>query len=154
MIVRLATVNDIPELVRLRTLFYAALGRDTNLSAQWREATEQAFTDRLSSDGAMAVFVIDGNAGLAACAVGSVDRRLPGPETTNGLWGHVSGVVTDPDYRRRGYARLLMTALLDWFQARGIRRVELRASAQAEQLYRELGFADRRDTALTWMAGD
>src|SRR4051812_25076408 len=87
----------------------------------WQEPAARAFTERLK-DGTMQVFVIDGEGGLAACAVGLVDRRLPGPGTPNGLWGHISGVVTDPACRRRGYARALTVALLDWFQTNEIRR--------------------------------
>src|ERR1051325_9409014 len=114
MIVRVATERDVAELVRLRELMFVAMGDGDGLSEECRQACVRAFEERLA-DGTMRVFVVDGDGKLAACAVGLADRRLPGPGATlNGLWGHVSGVVTDPDYRRRGYARLLVTALLDW----------------------------------------
>jgi len=151
MVVRVATDQDVAELVRLRELLFVSMGRGADLSPEWRLACARTFEERLA-DGTLRAFVVDGDAGLAACAVGLVDRRLPGPGTVNGLWGHVSGVVTDPGYRRRGYARLLTVALLDWFQERGIKRVELHATKEAEPLYRELGFAERKDPALTWLA--
>ncbi len=143
---RPATLDDVPELVRLRALMFASMGRTAD---GWQDAAARDITDRLK-DGTMQVFVIDGEPGLAACAIGVVDRRVPGPSTPNGLWGHISGVATDPAYRRRGYARLLTQALLDWFQANGVRRVELHATPVAEPLYRDLGFAEQPYTALTW----
>jgi hypothetical protein len=41
-----------------------------------------------------------------------------------------------------------MTALLEWFQTQGVRKVDLRASADAEPLYRSLGFARTSDPAM------
>jgi GNAT superfamily N-acetyltransferase len=34
------------------------------------------------------------------------------------------GTMTDPGYRRRGYSRTCMQALLGWYQLRGIVRIE------------------------------
>jgi ribosomal protein S18 acetylase RimI-like enzyme len=146
--VRPATADDVPELVRLRGLMFEAMGRSGD---GWRQPAAQAFAERIE-DGTMRVYVIDGDNGLAACAVGLVDRRLPGPGTPNGLWGHISGVVTDPAYRRGGFARLLTEALLTWFADQDIRRVDLHASREAEPLYRALGFFEKPDKALTWLA--
>jgi hypothetical protein len=41
-----------------------------------------------------------------------------------------------------------MIALLGWFRDRGIRRVDLRASAAAESLYHDLGFTRTPDPAM------
>ena len=143
---RPATIDDIPELVRLRALMFASMG---STGDGWQDAAARDIAERLK-DGTMRVYVVDGEPGLAACAIGVVDRRVPGPGTPNGRWGHISGVATDPAYRRRGYARLLTQALLGWFEANGVRRVELHATAAAEPLYRELGFVDQTYQALTW----
>ena len=55
---------------------------------------------------------------------------------------------TDPRYRGRGYARETTVALLDWFAAQGVTRVDLHATPEAEHLYRSLGFAEH-STALS-----
>ena len=86
--------------------------------------------------------------GLAACVVGAVDQRQPGPRDTSGLRGYVYNVATDVAYRRRGFSRACMTALLDWYARRGITAVDLRASADGEPLYASLGFARTRDPAM------
>ncbi|GAB4048356.1 GNAT family N-acetyltransferase [Catellatospora paridis] len=62
-------------------------------------------------------------------------------------------MVTDAAYRRRGFSRACMTAVLDWFAERGVSTVDLRATADGEPLYRELGFAPVSHTALRWAAG-
>ncbi len=65
---------------------------------------------------------------------------------------------TDARYRGRGFARATTEALLDWFAERGVTRVDLHATPDAEHLYRDLGFREhslalsldvsRRATAL------
>ena len=91
---------------------------------------------------------LDGN-GLAASAIGAVDERLPNERNPSGKCGYIYGVCTEGRYRRRGYSRLVVQALLDWYAAQGIPRVELHASEFGEALYRELGFDDSRGAALT-----
>jgi GNAT superfamily N-acetyltransferase len=151
-LVRAATVADISELVRLRALLFAGIA-GTGWGApppgdEWRRACAVALRERLTED-TVKILVIDGDAGLAACGIGTIDRRLPSPYTPSGLIGHVYGVVTDPAYRRRGHSRSIMEGLLDWFAERGIRRVDLTASPDGEPLYRALGFAEHPDPTLS-----
>lgn len=150
-ITRPATQDDIAELVRLRALLFADLGGsyfnplagDTG----WQDALAVVLKDQLAA-GSMRILVVDGGGGLAACAIGSVEQRLPGPHLRNGRVGLVIGVVTDPAHRRRGHSRSLMRGLLDWFREREVTRVDLYASPEGEPLYRSLGFVDHPDPAL------
>ena len=108
----------------------------------WLESGDEAGT---------ACFVIDaldGN-GLAASAIGAIDERLPSHRNPSGRSGYIYGVCTDDRYRRRGYSRLVLQALIDWYAELGIPRIELHASEFGEALYRELGFEDSRGAALT-----
>ena len=86
---------------------------------------------------------------LASCAVGVIDRRLPSAYNPIGLSGYVLSVATDPRYRRRGYARAVVQATLEWFESCGIQRVELHASTDAEAMYRSMGFLEPHGLALT-----
>src|SRR5438477_11966920 len=52
----------------------------------------------------------------------------------------VLNVYTDPLYRRRGNARLLMEAMIDWCKHEGFARVNLHASDSSRHLYESLGF--------------
>jgi ribosomal protein S18 acetylase RimI-like enzyme len=152
--IRDATETDIPELVRLRGMLFDSLGR-TSWGAPpagdgWRAAcAEELRRELVSQPGTMKVLVIDGDGGLACCGIGVFDRRLPSPYNPVGLVGHVFGVVTDPAYRGRGHARAIMAGLLGWFDERGIRRVDLNASPEAQSLYRGLGFADHPGPMLS-----
>ncbi|WP_342668304.1 GNAT family N-acetyltransferase [Actinoplanes subtropicus] len=115
----------------------------------WRAPARTTLVARLASP-TLAAFVVDrpDGTGLAACAVGTIEHRLGAPGDPEGRTGYVFSVATDPDMRRRGYSRQCMTALLAWFRAQGVRKVDLRASAEAEPLYRSLGFGRTADPAM------
>ncbi len=87
--------------------------------------------------------------GLAACVIGSYSDRLPSQRNPHGTAGYVYGVSTEPRWQRRGYSRAAMVALLEWFDQRGVVRIDLHASEFGEGLYRKLGFAEASGAALT-----
>lgn len=145
--VRRATPEDAGEIVRLRTIMLDSLSRGDDRG--WQPYAAEVLRRRLADPGGdFAVFVVDrpdgptgGARPLAACATGTVEHRLPGPGNPLGLVGHVFNVATDPEVRRRGHARACMTALLAWYRERGVRKIDLHASEDAEPLYASLGFA-------------
>ena len=51
-------------------------------------------------------------------------------------------VATEPDWRRRGLARAVMSELLAWYAQRNVTSIELHATVEAEPLYRSLGFSE------------
>lgn len=151
-LVRMATLADLTEVLRLRDLMHS--GFDTPPAedkADWREPARAMLTERLSADRPdIGVFVIDADepGTLASCAVGLLQQRNPGPRDPTGLTGYVSNVCTDVRYRRRGCSRACMVALLDWFRDRGAGRADLRSSAQAEPMYTALGFRRTDDPSM------
>jgi GNAT superfamily N-acetyltransferase len=144
---RAATVADIPEIVRLAGVMFAAMGVEAE-DPGWTLDGAEIVEDRLGDD--LAVFVVDhpSGSGLAASAAGTVASRLPGPLNPAGRCGYVQWVATDPELRSEGRGRAVMTALLGWFDANGVDVVELHATPYGEALYRSLGFDDRGPVAL------
>ncbi|MCU1484555.1 MAG: acetyltransferase [Actinomycetia bacterium] len=150
--IRYATVDDVPELVRLREVMWASMGLPMAEDG-WRERCIAVVEGWLQAGEAVAAVVErpDGP-GLVACGVGSVDQRLPGSANPTGRYGYIANMVTEPDFRGRGLAGELLRLLLDWFTARGIKAVDLHASAQGEPIYRAHGFTENHQPALRWRA--
>lgn len=153
--IRAAVPDDAPELVRLRQLMFDAMGLGgPDAPIAWRAEAERMLRKKLADpDSGLIVFVAadpsdPGSGRLAACAVGTVAERLPNPVALRNLVGHVSNVCTDPEERRRGYARACLKALLDWFDQQGVQRVDLNATAEGQGLYLSLGFAEPHWPAL------
>ncbi|GLW32703.1 hypothetical protein Areg01_56410 [Actinoplanes regularis] len=148
--IRPASPADAAELIRLRAIMLGDF-RFPEWNDDWREPARRTLSDLLARpEPTLAAFVADrpDGAGLAACAVGSIEQRLGGPSYPDGRVGYVFNVVTDPDMRRRGYSRECVTALIEWFRKHGVRAVDLRASADGEPLYRSLGFRRVTEPAM------
>jgi ribosomal protein S18 acetylase RimI-like enzyme len=127
----IATVADIPGLTALR------------IQQEWWERGERLMRPLLAWDGAH-MFTI---------RAGALDVPLDEQTTPTtpiavvgaiaaGATGVIGNVVVRADYQRRGLARRLMRAALDWQRERGVRTSWLDATVDGRSLYRGVGFAD------------
>lgn len=139
--VRQAVEYDLVELVRLQALLSEDPGEE------WLDALAVVLKEQVAAD-AVRVLVVDGDDGLAACGIGAIEQRLPGPDTTDGRVGQILAVVTDPAHP--GHGRAVLHGLLDWFRRQEVFRVDVFAAAEDELLCREAGFVRRREAALSW----
>ncbi|MFJ5727984.1 GNAT family N-acetyltransferase [Streptomyces paradoxus] len=150
-VVRRALPADAEEVLRLRQVMIDAVFA-SDPSIAWHGESLPALRARLAeSDGDFVAFVVDHPerpGALASLVAGTIDYRIGKPGDPHGMVGFVFSVATDPDARRRGYARACMTTLLAWFRERGARRVQLTASPEAEPLYVSLGFRPKPDPLL------
>ena len=145
---RAATLDDVPELLRLRRVMWEAMGLPL-ASDGWEERFTEVVSGWLSS-GTGAAYVVDGPVGLVACGIGSIDQRLPGSSNPTGRYGYIANMVTEAEHRGQGLAGQVLRALLDWFTAQGIHAVDLHASKDGEPIYRAHGFAENAQPALRW----
>jgi ribosomal protein S18 acetylase RimI-like enzyme len=144
--------GDAAALTALRGHLHAAMGNDPQAPG-WAQAAEAAFARRLASDPGFAAFAVEDDGALVAGGVGWVVEHLPAPGQLDGRRGHISSMSTHPAHRRRGHARAVATALLGWFRAAGVPRVDLRATPDGLPLYLSLGFREVTGTTLTWVSG-
>ena len=142
-LVRRATPEDAGELLRLRQVMIDSMA-GANTDTGWQSESLATVAARLGDPaGGFAAFVVDHperSGSLAALAVGTVDYRIGRAGNPHGRVGYVFSVATDPDARRRGYARACMAALVDWLREQGVGQIDLTTSADAEPLYASLGF--------------
>ena len=141
-IVRRATVDDIDELMRLRIVLRTSVGDPSPPPGPWEAQTVSDLRERLpETSGDLAVFVVDGPERRLVSAAFGVVHRIPAmPHRPDGRRGWVSDVVTEPDFRRQGFGRAVLSALIEWFASRGVAEVQLNASPAGARLYEGLGF--------------
>ena len=65
---------------------------------------------------------------------------LPHMIGSAGARGNIVNVYTRPEFRRRGIARALVSAMIEWCRENGIDCVILHASAEGRALYESMGF--------------
>lgn len=135
----LATPEQLPLLADFYYAMMSELGMlHDPLAADWREVfSSQHGTAMRRGTGAWYVLGIDGQLVGCACALRDVSEASKMSTARSGI---IIGVYVLPQYRRRGFARALTQACLDWFRANGVRRIRLQASPYARPLYESLGF--------------
>lgn len=82
-----------------------------------------------------------------------VSQVLPRPGIVDGgAQALIVNVYCEPDHRRRGLARALMKAMLDWCKQERIASVTLHASDAGRPLYESLGFVQTNE--MRWQANE
>ena len=148
-IIRPATVSDIPDLVRLRRVMFESMGFDDPADLDAADEAAAAYFARAIPVGEFYGWLAVMSADVAVGSGGVViDRHPPGPNNLSGQIGYIMNLVTIPSYRRRGIARRMMQAMLKWLAERDVDRVTLHATEEGRPLYQELGFVDSNEMRL------
>jgi GNAT superfamily N-acetyltransferase len=146
---RRATPADAESLTRLRGFMHLAMGDE--LSDEWFDSCVVAFRQRLAMEEFVAFLVeVDGVA--VSAGAGWLEEFLPSPYALDHRRGQIASMATDPAHRRQGYARLVFAALMEWFAARDIPRVGLRATDDGLPLYESFGFHTLGGATMAWTA--
>ncbi|HUR50698.1 MAG TPA: GNAT family N-acetyltransferase [Mycobacteriales bacterium] len=144
---RRATVEDAQALTRLRGFMHEAMGDE--LSPEWQARCEGDFRRRIATDTFVA-FLVEDEQTPVACGVGWLEEHLPSPYQLDARRGHISSMSTDPSYRSRGFGRMVLRALMEWFAEREIPRVDLRATPLGQALYESEGFQVLGGATMAW----
>lgn len=99
-------------------------------------------------------YVIREDDTIVSCAFLLIVMKPMSPAFINGKTATVLNVYTLPAYRRRGYARMLMNAMIADAKELNIDVIELKATEDGYDLYRSVGFEDDRSKyhLMKWKA--
>jgi GNAT superfamily N-acetyltransferase len=147
-LIRPATPNDLPEILRHRLGMYEAMGYADASALSSMLSTSKAYLAAALQNGSfrgwMALVeerVIGGGAVLIS----------PWPSHPYDLEcrrATILNIYVDPGFRRRGIARQLMQTMIDWCRKQGFAAVYLHASNDGRPLYESLGFAPTTEMRL------
>jgi GNAT superfamily N-acetyltransferase len=138
---RHAGPEDAAEVIRLAQVMFDSLGIVGD-NVGWREQADARFRQGLA-DGTVAAFVVDAPGArdrIVASGAVSITQRLPTP-MGDGRVAYVQWVATEPEWRRKGLARMVMLEIARWAREQGAGMVDLHASPDGAALYAELGYA-------------
>ena len=137
-----ACTADIDTLVKLRVAY---LTEDNGAIDAHDEETVRRdlpgyYQAHLGKD--LHVYVIRESQSIVSCAFLLVVEKPLSPAFLTGRTGLVLNVYTQPEYRRRGYAKRLMEAMLEDARELNLSVVELQATDDGYTLYLSVGFED------------
>jgi GNAT superfamily N-acetyltransferase len=151
--IRRADAADIPGLLALRRGLFHAMGYEDEASLATMEAACRAYFQTAIPDRSFIGWVAEAQGSLVGTAGLVIHQVPPTARNPSGRVGYVMNMYTLPDWRRRGIARSLLRALLEYLHDEGIVQASLHATDEGRPLYEQAGFADSREMRLWFPSG-
>ena len=147
-LIREATPNDLPEILRHRRGMYQAMGfSDANALSSMVSTSEPYLKTALANGTFRAWLAVLGDGPVAGGAV-LINPWPSHPYDLECRRATILNVYVDPDFRRKGIAHRLMQTMIDWCRKEGFAAVYLHASNDGKPLYERLGFEPTTEMRL------
>lgn len=141
-----ATLDDIDELVRTRTIVLRAankLSEDVDMSEVEQESYAY-YNKALETGEHIAYLVYDGGTFIGAGGV-SFYQVMPTYHNSSGKKAYIMNMYTAPEYRRRGIALHTLDLLVKDAKEQGVLQIALEATDMGRPLYEKYGFVRMKD---------
>jgi len=137
-----ATIQDISALTDLRIAYLkedlgAISDKDIRLI---QTSLPDYYKKHLNKD--LLVYVTRDEDGIVSCAFLLIVEKPMSPSFITGKTGTVLNVYTKLEYRNKGYAKKLMTMVLEDAAAQDVSVIELKSTEDGYSLYKSVGFED------------
>jgi len=146
--IRRAELRDIETLIRFRQELFEANQKSGIESKAIDGATREYLDAKMKKDQFVA-WIAETESEAAACSAVSFYSLPPKPWNLSGRYAYVSSMFTKPEHRKRGLARQLLQAALEYIKAQGVQQVTLHASQWGESLYSSVGFQPTNEMRMT-----
>lgn len=146
---RTATAADLEVILRHRRRMFEDDGFRDAAVLDAVAASSEPFIARGLRDGSYRGWLAENGSGHVVAGGGLVVHPWLGhPSSPQPRRAYVLNVYTEPEYRRRGLARRLMQAIVEWCRQEGFAYVALHASDHGRALYEKLGFKATNEMRL------
>ena len=147
--IRETTLADIPEIVRHRRAMFDDMGMGDAASRGRMEAASHPYLqDAITREQYRGWFAI-APGGQVAGGVGVLLQSTPPRPWEVQTWRpYLLNLYVYPEHRRKGIARLLTQASVEWCRSQGFAAVSLHASQFGRPLYESLGFLPTNEMRL------
>ncbi len=148
--IRPAESKDVPTILFHRRAMFEEMGfTDRNALDVMNERFADWVKIRIERREYLGWFVADDAGQILAGAGLWLEPNVATPRDQSPLRGHVLNVYTQPECRRQGLARRLMSIILDYCQQHQIRTVVLHASDAGRPLYESIGFRQTNEMRIS-----
>src|SRR6266478_381534 len=139
-LIRPATPDDIPELLRHRRGMYEDMGYNDAGTLSGMVSTCKPYLASALANGTLHGWLACAGEKVVAGGVVLVSPWPSHPYDDQCRRATILNMYTDPPFRRQGIARRLMQTMIDWCRKEGFVHVTLHASDKGRPLYDSLGF--------------
>jgi GNAT superfamily N-acetyltransferase len=148
--IRQAVIDDAPIVARHRVAMFRDMG---DLSVEEIPRLENAsfvYMRQMMAERRYLGWLADREGEVVAGAGMIISQLLPRPGAIEGgAQALIVNVYCEPEHRRRGLARSLISAMLEWCKRERVAKVVLHASPDGRPLYESLGFVQTNE--MRWL---
>jgi GNAT superfamily N-acetyltransferase len=133
--------DDVELLVEQRLKMWREVHPELGMKIDEAEGWTREWTRKRLTETKLIGFIIKAKDGKVAGS-GCIWLRDEQPRPTNPrmIVPYLMSMYTEPEFRRKGVAKLIVQSALKWCRERGYERVVLHASDAGRPLYESLGF--------------
>lgn len=147
--VRLATSDDAAIIAHHRAQMFRDMGHINDTEVPEIESACRPYLAEMLAAGEYMGWLVEFEEKVVAGGGIILRRLLPRPGCLQGgEEAYVLNVYTEPHHRRRKLARMLLEAMIEWCERRGVARITLHASDAGRPLYESLGFVSTNEMRL------
>jgi len=147
--IRKGTPRDLPIVMRHRRQMFFDMGfTDENLLKKMERSAKPFFRNRLRNGTYKAWFIENGNGEVVAGGGIIIFDYHASPRDPTPKRPMIVNMYTEPKYRRKGLARMLMTTMIAWCREQKFGAIALHASKFGKPLYESLGFEQTNEMRL------
>ena len=137
-----ANIKDINALTELRIAYLQEdLGQIADADLELISSSLPSYYEKHLNNDLMA-YVARDEMDIVSCAFLLIVEKPMSPSFITGKTGIVLNVYTKPECRKKGYAKKLMTMMLEDAKTEGVSIIELKATKDGYSLYKSVGFED------------
>ena len=147
--IRRACAEDLKHILHHRLAMFEEMGfREATVLDRVEAVSREYFTAALRAETYLGWMAEDSN-GYVVGGGGIVVADWPGyPGEKQAKRAWILNMYTAPKARRRGVAKRLMQAMVEWCRGEGYRSVSLHASEAGRPLYERMGFQPTNEMSL------
>ena len=142
---RLATPQDVQQLVELRILMQVEVNGLTNMdvTTTYLDKVIDYFEGLVGTDEYSSVIALEDEYIIAAAGV-CFYKKPPSIDGGSGVVGYVTNVYTRKDYRGRGISTQLMRELNDLARKKRVDKLHLGSTGEGVSVYKSVGYQEPR----------
>jgi GNAT superfamily N-acetyltransferase len=144
--IRQAVIDDAPIIAHHRSAMFRDMGDLSGDDIARLENASFIYMRQMMAERRYLGWLVERNGEVVAGAGMIISQLLPRPGAIEGgAQALICNVYCEPEHRRRGLARALITAMLEWCKRERIAKVVLHASPDGRPLYERLGFVQTNE---------
>ena len=139
-IYRKATINDIDNLAKIRSIFIMEATDCSEIERNKLEIANKTYFDSAFADNSFIAWLALDNDKIIATSGLSFSVVPPAPDCLNGKVAYIMNMYTFPDYRKQGIGMELLKRIVEEAKSRDYNKITLYATDSGKSLYKKYGF--------------